>query len=61
MNLGQRIALLRAERGWSAQQLADLANEAEASRCVIAVAASSAAISTSCTQRDLDLPPDPAP
>lgn len=29
----------------------------EASRCVIAVAASSAAISTSCAQRDLDLPP----
>lgn len=28
MNLGQRIAVLRAERGWSAQQLADLANEA---------------------------------
>ena len=31
----------------------------EASRCVVAVAASSAAISTSCTSRDLELPPTP--
>ena len=31
----------------------------EASRCVVAVAASSAAISTSCTPRDLELPPTP--
>lgn len=31
----------------------------EAARCVVAVAASSAAISTSCTTRDLELPPSP--
>lgn len=33
----------------------------EASRCVIAVAASSAAISTSCTQRDFDAASSPEP